>query len=152
MKRIAVTLVSACTFAVTAHAAELFSAHDAEALVGRVIKALATNREATLKEITAKDPKWVKGELYPVVETANPSAAMMVAHGAAEKLVGKDVTDLTDADGKLFNREFQEATMAKGKSWTDFKWKDPVTGKILPKTLYCEKGGDLIVCAGIYKR
>jgi cytochrome c len=29
---------------------------------------------------------------------------------------------------------------------------DPVTKKLLPKSMYCEKLSDTAVCAGIYKR
>lgn len=80
----------------------------------------------------------------------------MLAHGANEKLVGKVVFDTEDVDGKKFIMEYIEASKAKGKSWTDYKYTDPVTKKVLPKSMYCEivavKSGDVVACSGIYKR
>jgi signal transduction histidine kinase len=80
----------------------------------------------------------------------------MLSHGANEKLVGKELIGVLDFDGKAFVKEMIEATKAKGKSWTDFKYSDPVTKKVLPKSNYCEKvslkSGDVVACAGIYKR
>jgi signal transduction histidine kinase len=66
--------------------------------------------------------------------------------------VGKDLIDVVDADGKEFVKERLELAKSKSKFWQDYKFKDPVTAKVLPKAAYCEKVGDLIVCSGIYKR
>ncbi|CAK0777021.1 hypothetical protein CCP4SC76_6280001 [Gammaproteobacteria bacterium] len=41
---------------------------------------------------------------------------------------------------------------SKGKFWQDYKFTDPLTKKIKPKQMYCEKLDETVVCAGVYKR
>jgi cytochrome c len=122
---------------------------EAEAMVSKAAKAVAANKEVTFKEITGKDKKWVDRDLYAVVYGMDGKC---LAHGQNEKQVGKDLIDLADPDGKEFVRERVELAKSKGKFWQDYKFTDPVTKKVLPKSAYCEKTGDVIVCAGIYKR
>jgi signal transduction histidine kinase len=148
MKQIIVTLMlSACL--ASAQAEDFADAQDAEAIVAKAVKALAADRDGTLKEITAKDKKWIKLDLYPVVYDMKGKC---LAHGQNEKQVGKDLIEMADADGKEFIRERVTLAASKGKFWQDYKFTDPVTKKVLPKSAYCEKTGGDIVCAGIYKR
>ncbi|HEX5394152.1 MAG TPA: cache domain-containing protein [Rhodocyclaceae bacterium] len=132
-----------------AFAEEFATPKEAEALVGKVVKAVTADRAGTFKEITAKDKKWVVRDLYPVVYDMSGKC---LAHGQNEKQVGKDLIEMADADGKEFVRERVELAKSKGKFWQDYKFTDPVTKKVLPKSAYCEKAGDVIVCAGVYKR
>ncbi|MFA6014788.1 MAG: cache domain-containing protein [Gallionellaceae bacterium] len=122
---------------------------DAQAIVAKAVKAVSANKDATFKEITGKDAKWINKDLYPVVYDMNGKC---IAHGQNPKSVGKDLIDMADADGKEFVKERVELAKSKGKFWQDYKFTDPVTKKVLPKSAYCEKTGDVIVCAGIYKR
>ncbi|MBI5109922.1 MAG: cache domain-containing protein [Rhodocyclales bacterium] len=134
----------------TAGAAESFAtAKEAEAMVAKVVKAINADRAGSYKEITAKDKKWVDRDLYPVVYDMKGKC---VAHGQNEKQVGKDLIDIADADGKEFVKERVALATSKGKFWQDYKFTDPVSKKVLPKSAYCEKSGEVIVCAGIYKR
>lgn len=124
------------------------TAKEAEAMVNKAVKAIASDKAATLKEITAKDKKWVDRDLYAVVYDMSGKC---LAHGQNEKQVGKDLIDLADADGKEFVKERVELAKSKGKFWQDYKFTDPLSKKVLPKSAYCEKSGDAIVCAGVYK-
>lgn len=134
----------------TAFAADEFAtAKDAEAMVKKVVAALKANREATLGEITAKDAKWINRDLYPVVVDMT---AKILAHGQNPKMVGKELLDFKDPDGKAFYKERIDLANSKGKFWQDYKFTDPITKKVLPKQAYCEKAGDVVVCAGVYKR
>ncbi len=56
-----------------------------------------------------------------------------LAHGANSKMIGKDLIDLKDSDGKAFVRERLEMAKTKGKGWQDFKFTNPVTKRIEPK-------------------
>lgn len=139
------TLISSVTFAADNYA----SAKEAEAMVMKAVKAVSADQAGTLKEITAKDKKWIDRDLYPVVYDMNGKC---LAHGQNEKQVGKDLIDLADADGKEFVKERVALAKSKGKFWQDYKFTDPVSKKVLPKSAYCEKTGEQIVCAGVYKR
>jgi cytochrome c len=124
------------------------TAKEAEAMVAKAAKAVVADRAVAFKEITGKDKKWVDRDLYPVVYDMNGKC---LAHGQNEKQVGKDLIDLADADGKEFVKERVQFANSKGKFWHDYKFTDPVSKKVLPKSAYCEKTGDVIVCAGVYK-
>jgi signal transduction histidine kinase len=153
MKKTAIILSSLLVLSAPAMAEDFATAKDAEALVAKLVKAVTADSAATYKEVNAKEPKWVHGDLYPVVLDMK---GVMLSHGANEKLVGKELIGVLDFDGKAFVKEMIESTKAKGKSWTDFKYADPITKKVLPKSNYCEKvsmkSGDAVACAGIYKR
>jgi len=134
----------------TALAADEFATpKEAEAMVAKASAAIAADKAATLKEITTKDKKWADRDLYAVVYDMGGKC---LAHGQNEKQVGKDLIDLADADGKEFVKERVALAKSKGKFWQDYKFTDPVSKKVLPKSAYCEKSGEVIICAGVYKR
>jgi cytochrome c len=74
-----------------------------------------------------------------------------VAHGNNPKMVGKNLLDLKDADGKPIIRSFIEVANTKGSGWVEYMWPNPVTKAIEHKSSYIEKVDNLIIGAGIYK-
>jgi cytochrome c len=56
-------------------------------------------------------------------------------------LTGKSLEGLQDSDGKFFVKE-QIAVAKKGSGWVDYKFTNPVTKKIQPKTSYIQKLDD----------
>ncbi|RZI86090.1 MAG: histidine kinase [Rubrivivax sp.] len=73
------------------------------------------------------------------------------AHGANAKMIGKNLIELKDIDGKLFVKERVDMAKANATFWQDYKFTNPETKKIEPKSMYCEKLEDTVVCGGIYK-
>jgi cytochrome c len=128
---------------------EFASPKEAEAMVGKAVAAIKAGKAKTYEEITKKDAKWVDRDLYV---TVYDMTGKVLAHGANEKMVGKDLIELKDPDGKAFVKERMELAKSKGKFWQDYKFTDPLTKKVLPKQMYCEKLDDSAVCAGVYKR
>lgn len=109
----------------------------------------ANGADKAYAAITAKDPQFVKSDLYLVVYGMDGKC---LAHGANEKQVGRDLIDLKDIDGKAFIRERVEMGRSKpGGFWQDYKFTNPATKKIEPKQMYCERLGETLVCGGIYK-
>lgn len=127
---------------------EFANAKEAEAMVGKAVAAIKANPQKTYDEITKKDAKWVDRDLYVVVYDLQ---GKVVAHGANDKMVGKDLIDLKDPDGKAFVKERVDLAKSKGKFWQDYKFTDPLTKAVLPKQMYCEALGDVLVCGGVYK-
>ncbi|HNY31391.1 MAG TPA: cache domain-containing protein [Fibrobacteria bacterium] len=122
---------------------------DAVKLVDDAAKQFAAKpREEVVAELNKVDGKWVKGELYVF---AYDMEGVMVAHPKNSKLVGKNLLEVPDVDGKLFRKEIVELAKSKGSGWVDYKYKNPQTGKTEAKTTYLKKVGDLILCCGIYK-
>lgn len=75
----------------------------------------------------------------------------MRAHGANIKMVGKNLIDLKDVDGKAFVKERVELAASKGSFWQDYKFTNPENKKIEPKRMYCERYEDMAICGGVYK-
>ena len=121
------------------------TADDAKAMVKNAVAFYKEKgREAALKEFSNKTGQFVKGELYLTVWSPD---GIQIAHGANEKLIGKNLTDLKDPDGKEFVKEFVKI---KDNGWVEYKWTHPVTKKIAPKKVYLEKVDEIIIGAGVY--
>jgi signal transduction histidine kinase len=131
-------------------AEEFATAADAEKMVHKAVKAMTPADKAKVyAEINDKKPTWVERDLYVTVYDLQ---GQVLAHGQNPKMVGKDLLEMKDADGKAFVKERMELAASKGKFWQEYKFTDPMTKKILPKSAYCEKADEVVVCAGIYKR
>jgi cytochrome c len=125
------------------------TAKEAEALVKKGVAFIKSNpREKALKEISSNKDVWVDRELYLVVYAMDGTA---LAHGTSPKMVGKNMLDLRDADGKEHIKERVETAKTKASFWQDYRTLNRDNKKIEPKSMYCERANELIVCGGIYK-
>jgi signal transduction histidine kinase len=125
------------------------TAAEAEALVKKAIAYIKANgREAAFAEINNPKGRFTDRDLYIFVYDMNGKC---VAHGLNLKMIGKDLIELKDADGKLFVKERVDIAKQNGKGWQDYKFTDPITKTIEHKRAYIEKYEDLIVGSGIYK-
>lgn len=131
-------------------AEEFGTAKEAETLTKKAVAHIkSAGKNQAYADFTDKKPGWVDRDLYVVVYDLN---GKVLAHGQNPKQVGKDLLNFKDADGKEFVKERVELAKSKGKFWQDYKFTDPQTKKMLPKSTYCEKLEDTAVCVGIYKR
>ena len=110
----------------------------------------AKGKEEVMKRITAKDPEFVQGSLY--IDMRDVKTGIVLAHPYNPSIVGKDLTDVPDANGKKYRREIIELAAAKGKGWVDYQYKNPTTGKIEPKTTYILLVDGVVLEAGLYKK
>ncbi len=149
MKAVFTALVTVATLAASFSAAAAGPSRDeAVAMVKKGVAFIKANgADKGYAEITAK--KFVDRDLYLVVYGLDGKC---LAHGANDKQVGKDLIELTDVDGKYFVKD--RITMVKAKptgDWQEYKFTNPVSKKIEPKIMYCEKLGETAVCGGVYK-
>lgn len=128
-------------------------ADDAAEATAMVKKAVSYVREQgkdkALAEFNNPAGMFKKGELYIFVTDLQ---GRMLANGANAKLVGKDLIDLKDSDGKPFVRDYIDVARNKGSGWSDYKWVNPATKAIELKSTYVEKIDDLVIGCGIYKK
>lgn len=125
------------------------SADEAVALVKKAANYLKNNdKEKAYAEFNNNKGQFIDRDLYIFVFDMTGKT---LAHGTNPKLLGKNMTDLKDADGKYFVRSFIEVANTKGKGWVDYKWINPVSKAIEQKSTYIEKVGDVLVGCGIYK-
>ncbi len=90
-------------------------------------------------------PEWRDRDLY--VFGVNTDGTQS-AHGANPALVGRNVLDMLDMDGKLTNR----AMLAiEDRGWVEYKWRNPATNAIEPKLTYVIRvNADTILAVGAY--
>jgi len=136
-------VLSALALTTTTYASEK---DDAVAQVGAAVKAVNADRAAGLKAI--QEDKFSKGEVYAF---AYALSGEMLAHPKNPRLVGKNMLNQPDAEGKLFRKELIEKAKAGRKDWTDYVYVNPETKAMEQKTTYCEKASDVVICAGAYK-
>lgn len=130
-------------------ATERASKDEAIAMVKRAITFYKANgKEKTFAEINAKNPQFFDRDLYVYVSNLQ---AVNQAHAANPKLVGKDLSQLKDADGRFFVEEILKLAKAGKSGWVDYRWPNPVTKEIEPKTTYTETFDGFIFSAGVYR-
>jgi len=123
---------------------------DAQAIVEKASTFAATSgKDQLVAEVNKKDGEFNKGELYVVVYDLN---GKLVADPVNKALIGQNNLDKPDAEGKLFRKEFVETAKNQGSGWVDYKFLNPASGKVEPKTSYVKKQGDLVIIAGVYKK
>jgi cytochrome c len=127
------------------------TAAEATAMVQRAIAHIKkAGRDKAFADFDNKSGAFTDRDLYVVVYDMK---GRVLAHGANEKLIGKDVIELRDGDGKYFVKErvemMSKAPDAKG--WQDYKFMNPVSRQIEPKSMYLQRFEDLIIGCGIYK-
>jgi cytochrome c len=139
------------TFASPVQAAEFGSKDEAIAMVKRVQAEFKKDGpEATFKAVSDKaTADFHDRDLYPFIYDMSGKC---VAHGARPALIGKNLIDLKDQDGKFLIREMVAISAGPGSGWIDYKWPNPLNNKIEDKSSYVEKMGDYFVGVGIYKQ
>ncbi len=122
---------------------------EAVAMVKKGVAFIKSNGTAKgYAEITSKTSQFTDRDLYLVVYGLDGTVH---AHGANEKQVGRNLIDLKDIDGKPFVKERVELGRSKGTFWQDYKFTNPVSKKVEPKQMYCERLEETVVCGGVYK-
>lgn len=76
-------------------------------------------------------------------------AGNCVAHGANKALIGKNLIDIRDTDGKALIREIVAVKTA---AWVDFKWQNPQTKAIEQKHAYVVRAGAYTFGVGAYDK
>lgn len=122
---------------------------DAVAMVKKAVGFIKEQgAEKAYGEFTGKAAGFIDRDLYVVVYQLD---GKVLAHGSNAKFVGKDLIDAQDVDGKLYVKERVEMAAKQPSFWQDYKFVNPVSKKVEPKQMYCEKVDNTAVCAGIYK-
>src|SRR5262249_4963857 len=86
-------------------------------------------------------------DLYPFVYDLN---GVVLAHGLKADLVGKNMIDFKDQNGKFVIREEIEVVNGPGSGWVDIRWMNPLTNEIEAKSSYVERMGQYWVGVGVY--
>ena len=134
----------------TAFAQERGTKDEAKALADSAFEHIKkVGPEKAYKDFTTDKAAWNKKDLYVMVYD---DKAVALAHGANEKLVGKDMSAIKDASGVPIVTGMV-ALAAKGGGWFDYDWPDPITKKLMGKSTYARKqpNGEGFIGVGIYR-
>ena len=136
------------SFTAASQDANRASEAEAEAMVKKAIDFYKKNgRDKAIAEFNKNPGTFVDRDLYVTVYTPNADA---LAH-INPKMVGKNMMELRDGNGKYHIKERMEAAQKGNSGWQDFTFFNPVSKKIEPKRMYWEKHDGLIFACGAYK-
>jgi cytochrome c len=121
---------------------------EAVALVKKAVAHVqAVGQEKACADFANPTGNFQSKDLYVFLQKMNGD---MICHAKNSGLNAKNLAHLKDTDGKTFVAEMM-AMAGNGSGWVDYKWVNPVSKKIEPKSAYVEKTGDSFIGAGIYK-
>jgi signal transduction histidine kinase len=106
--------------------------------------------EQAFKDFTDKaNTTWHKKDLYVFAYNLE---GLNVGHGANDKLIGKNLIDMRDPNGKFLIRELRDMAV-KGGGWVEYEWPHPHTRKIEAKASYVRRtvNFDGFVGVGVYR-
>jgi cytochrome c len=104
--------------------------------------------DSLLSAINKANSEFLQNEMYVFAYDTNGN---IIAHPVNSKIVGKNLLDIPDVDGKYFRREIVEKGKKQDTAWIDYKYKNPENGYIERKTTFIRRVGGVIIGCGIYK-
>lgn len=126
---------------------------DANKAIGMVKKAIEIYKTQGLEKVidAVNNPKgeFNDGAYYVRIYDLE---ATVLAHPVNPKLLGTSILTYKDADGKEFMREIMTLAKKQPSGWVDYKYRNPKTSEIEPKSTYFERADELVFCNGIYKK
>lgn len=151
MKRFIALVATLLVAAFAAHAQDKVkyaTPAEAEALVKKAVLYYQKNgKDKALVEFTKNPGPFINKDLYVTVYDMK---ANCLAH-VNPKMVGKNMMDLRDANGKYHIKERMEQAAVKDSGWQDFTFFNPQTKRVEPKQMYWEKHDNMVFAAGAYK-
>jgi cytochrome c len=149
-RRIALCMMAIAAIMVTSSAyagSDRTTLEEAKAMVKKAREYIRKNgREKAFAEIDKRDGMFVDRDIYIYVYDKN---LKNLAHGGNSRLIGKNLAEMRDPDGKYVNKGLLEAAEKGGGTFT-FKFLNPASNKIETKTGYAEMEGDVMVGSGVY--
>ena len=122
---------------------------EAVAMVKKAVAYIKTESpDKAYPAISNPTGEFVDRDLYIVVYGLD---GMVLAHGANAKRIGTNQIDDKDPDGKAFVKERVELAATHPSFWQSYKFLNPVTQKVEPKEMYCERLDQTVVCGGVYQ-
>jgi TRAP-type uncharacterized transport system substrate-binding protein len=132
-------------------AVEFGTRDEAVAMVRRVqAKIKKDGLEATCRAIMAQVKEFNDRDLYPFVVSY---AGVPCANGRTPSVVGKNILDIKDQDGKFLTQEMIAVAKNPGHGWVDYRWLNTGLKIIDDKSTYIERAENLdyAIGVGIYK-
>ncbi|MGZ0782706.1 cache domain-containing protein [Pseudomonas saponiphila] len=124
------------------------SADQAKALLERAATALERDRAGTLKAINDLRGGFLEDDLYVFV--VDLDSRRYLAHGTNLRLLNTDFAKVRDPEGKPVGDPILALMARQDQGEYQYRWKNPVTGKVEDKHAFLRKVGRLLVAVGYY--
>ncbi|MBV4456958.1 cache domain-containing protein [Pseudomonas sp. COR58] len=124
------------------------SAQQAQALLDKAATDLVQNEKRTLTAINSLKGGYLQDDLYVFV--VNLDNRRYVAHGTNLRLINTDFAKVKDPEGKLVGEPILALIGKQDEGEYEYRWENPVTGKVEDKHAYLKKVGPYLVAVGYY--
>jgi hypothetical protein len=124
------------------------SAEQALALLNKAAADLAKDEKGTLSAINSLKGGYLQDDLYVFVVDLN--TRRYVAHGTNLRLINTDFSKINDPEGKPVGEPILALIASQDYGEYEYRWKNPVTGKVEDKHAYLKKVGHFLVAVGYY--
>lgn len=122
---------------------------EAEAMVKKAVDFYKKNgKDKAIAEFQKKPGPFVDRDLYVTLYDLEGNALSHIN----PKMVGKNMMDLRDPNGKYHIKERLTAARTENSGWQDFSFFNPQTKRVEPKKMYWEKHDNLVFAAGAYTK
>jgi cytochrome c len=119
----------------------------ARALLDKAVDYYKGNKDRALAAFS-RVGEFTSDDLYVYVIGIN--GQMLASGGSSSALIGRDVSGMRDAAGKLFFREMIDTAQSKGSGTVEYRWLNQVDRKVESKVTYYTKVDDRIIAVGFY--
>jgi len=124
------------------------SAEQAMALLNKAAADLAKDEKGTLSAINSLKGGYLQDDLYVFV--VDLDTRRYVAHGTNLRLINSDFAKIKDPEGKPVGEPILALIARQDYGDYEYRWKNPVTGKVEDKHAYLKKVGHFLVAVGYY--
>ncbi|MFV0930119.1 MULTISPECIES: cache domain-containing protein [Pseudomonas] len=124
------------------------SAEQAMALLNKAATDLAKDEKGTLTAINSLKGGYLQDDLYVFV--VDLDTQRYVAHGTNLRLINTDFSKIVDPEGKPVGEPILALMAQQDYGEYEYRWKNPVTGKVENKHAYLKKVGHFLVAVGYY--
>ena len=124
------------------------SAEQAMALLNKAAADLAKDEKGTLSAINSLKGGYLQDDLYVFVVDLN--TRRYIAHGTNLRLINTDFSKISDPEGKPVGEPMLALMAGQDYGEYDYRWKNPVTGKVEDKHAYLKIVGHFLVAVGYY--
>jgi cytochrome c len=118
-----------------------------QALLDRAERHLREKGEQALSTFSQAG-EFQDGDLYVYVLGADGS--FVASGGSSAALIGRNVREMTDSDGRPFFREILDGAKAAKSGTVEYRWYNPVRNRAEPKIATYRVVGDRILVVGYY--
>lgn len=126
------------------------SPQEAKGMLEQAVAAFKQDSSAALAQFNDPKGPFVHDDLY--VFAVGLEDAKFYAHGATPSLVGRESSELVDAQGKPIIRQMINLAKVKGSGEVGYVWRNPVTNRVETKHSLVQRVDKYLLAVGYYSK